>query len=269
MSVNRTADFVVDVTPEQVQFFRENGFLSIERITTDEEIEWLKGIYDKLFSERMGETQGEYFDLGGKRAHDGEEVLPQVLAPEKKFPELLQTIYYRNAKRIITTLLGADESQVNGGGHMILKPPRYGLETPWHQDEAYWDADLLPNSASAWMPLDVATLESGCMQFIPGSHHDDIHFHKHINDDPTVHGLVTEEVDPSKAVACPLQPGGATFHHCRTLHYAGPNKTDKPRRAYILVLGTPPIRRDSPGYKPWIDAEREALARLSSHARGR
>ena len=41
------ADFQIEVTDEQVAFFQKNGFLSIERITTDEEVEWLKGIYDK------------------------------------------------------------------------------------------------------------------------------------------------------------------------------------------------------------------------------
>jgi len=34
----------VDVTDEQIAFFQENGYLSIPRITTDKEIEWLKGI---------------------------------------------------------------------------------------------------------------------------------------------------------------------------------------------------------------------------------
>jgi ectoine hydroxylase-related dioxygenase (phytanoyl-CoA dioxygenase family) len=267
MDARPTTEFIVDVTPEQIAFFRANGYLSIDRITSDEEIEWLKGIYDTLFRQRMGEQYGEYFDLGGKRAHTGEEVLPQVLGPEKKFPLLRETNYFGNARRIIAQLLGADEANVSGGGHMIMKPARYGAPTPWHQDEAYWDPDLIPNSASAWLPLDVATVSSGCLQFIPGSHHEDIHWHKHINDDPTIHGLVTEEVDPSKAVACPLQPGGATFHHCRTLHYAGPNTTDNPRRAYILVLGTEPLKRETPMQKPWIDEEREALAKLNSLAR--
>ena len=60
-----TNDFHVDVTDEQVTFFQENGYLSIPRITTDDEIEWLKGIYDQLFNDRIGEAQGRYFDLAG------------------------------------------------------------------------------------------------------------------------------------------------------------------------------------------------------------
>ena len=37
-----TTDFSVDLTDEQVSFFQENGFLSIPRITTDEEVERLR-----------------------------------------------------------------------------------------------------------------------------------------------------------------------------------------------------------------------------------
>ena len=88
--------FKVDVTINQVDFFNNNGYLSIDRITTDEEIKWLKQIYNKLFQERAGEEQGQYFDLGGPRAHTGQEVLPQVLGPENQFPELRKTTFFKN-----------------------------------------------------------------------------------------------------------------------------------------------------------------------------
>ena len=104
------------------------------------------------------------------------------------------------------------------------------------------------------------------MQFIPGSHKGEVRWHRHIDNDPTVHGLVTDDVDTSQAVACPIPVGGATFHTCRTMHYAGPNKTDHPRRAYILVLGAPALKRDKPADRPGQAEEREALAKLKSLA---
>jgi len=260
------AEFQPELTEEQVAFYRKNGFLSIARITTDEEVAWLRGLYDQLFGERTREEEGGYFDLAGPRAHAGREVLPQVLGPERRFPELRETLYFRNARRLAAQLLGLPEEQVNGGGHMILKPARYGRETPWHQDEAYWSPELIPQSLSVWLPLDPATVESGCMQFIPGSHREEVRRHRHIDHDPTVHGLVTDDVDASQAVPCPIPAGGATFHHSRTLHYAGPNTSERPRRAYILVLGGPPLKRDNPMPRPWQDEEREALAKLPSLA---
>jgi ectoine hydroxylase-related dioxygenase (phytanoyl-CoA dioxygenase family) len=48
------------------------------------------------------------------------------------------------------------------------------------------------------------------------------------------------------ATACELPAGGATVHDSRTLHYTGPNRTDRPRRAYILIFGNQPRERDEP-----------------------
>ena len=252
------AAFDIDLTEEQITSYRDNGFLSIERITTDEEVEWLKEIYDRLFVERAGEEKGMYYDLAAPRGHAGREVLPQVLGPDLKVPELRDSNHYRNALKLGTQLLGVDE-RVTAGGHMIFKPARFGAATPWHQDEAYWNPDVYLNSVSVWMPLDEATVESGCMQFIPGSHKEDLRWHRHIDDDPLIHGLVTDDVDPSKAVACPLAPGGATFHHSGTLHYTAPNTTDSPRRAYIIVCSGPTRKRDEPAPRPWTDDERRAM----------
>ena len=101
-------------------------------------------------------------------------------------------------------------------GHMILKPARYGCETPWHQDEAYWNPEDILNSLSVWLPLDPATEESGCMQFIPGSNKQGVRWHRHIDNNPLIHGLMTDDVDPSEAISCPIPAGGATFHSPRT-----------------------------------------------------
>lgn len=253
------SEFEVDLTEEQIVFFRENGFLSIERITTDVEIAWLKQVYDDLFQARTGEDKGFFYDLAAPRAHKGRDLLPQVLGPDMAVPELRESQYFLNARKLGSRLLGADE-KISVGGHMIFKPAEYGAATPWHQDEAYWDPHVYQNSLSVWLTLDEATVESGCMQFIPKSHLGDVRWHRHIEDNPLIHGLVTDEVDPAEAVACPLSPGGVTFHHSRTLHHTAPNTTANHRRAYILVCSGPMKKRAEPAHRPWQADEREALA---------
>jgi ectoine hydroxylase-related dioxygenase (phytanoyl-CoA dioxygenase family) len=52
-------------------------------------------------------------------------------------------------------------------------------------------------------------------------------------------------------VACPLPPGGATFHHCRTLHYTAPNTSNVQRRAYAMTFHGPAARRAEPAHWPW------------------
>ena len=39
----------ITLTEEQIAFYHENGFLAIDSITTPEEVERLRGVYDRLF----------------------------------------------------------------------------------------------------------------------------------------------------------------------------------------------------------------------------
>ncbi len=246
----------------QVGFFEENGYLTVPRITTVEELEGLRQIYDEIFTRRIGHDEDLYFDLAGSRDEEGKEVLPQMLAPEHKYPQLRGSVYWSNAMRIAEQLLGRSREELVITSDMILKPARYGRETPWHQDEAYWDPQYDFEGISIWMPLEDASVESGCMQFVAGSHRvRDVAWHRHIDDDPLVHGLMTDDVQPDNAVAYPLPAGGASIHHCRILHYAGPNLTDTPRRAYIFRALYQTRKRDVPAQRPWLDEEYEALAR--------
>jgi ectoine hydroxylase-related dioxygenase (phytanoyl-CoA dioxygenase family) len=89
------------------------------------------------------------------------------------------------------------------------------------------------------MPLQDVTVESGCMQFVPGSLRQPVLPHHPISNDPRIHGLEVDHLDAAQVVACPIPAGAVTIHHCRTLHYAGPNLSDEPRRAYIQVFGLP------------------------------
>jgi ectoine hydroxylase-related dioxygenase (phytanoyl-CoA dioxygenase family) len=232
----------ITLTPEQITFFQREGYLTLPAITTAEEVERLREIYDHLFAIRAGREEGNQFDLAGADEEDKPATLPQILNPAKYAPELATALYRANAQAIARQLLGPETNYM--GEHAIFKPPKVGAETPWHQDEAYWDPGLDYEALSVWMPLQEATLQNGCMQFIPGSHQLEVQPHHTIGHDPRVHGLEIDSIDISKAVACPILAGGATIHHCRTVHYAGPNLSDIPRRAYILLFRLPTKKRE-------------------------
>lgn len=226
----------VVLTPEQIEFFHREGYLVLDAITTQEEVERLREIYDQLFEQRVGREIGHQFDLAGPDEDGKEERLPQILGISSYAPELRNSLYHVNARAIACQLLGPGaEFQ---GEHAIRKPPG-GPATPWHQDEAYLDSDKDHPVVSFWMPLQEATLENGCMYFIPGSHRWEVQPHHPINHDPRVHGLEMDEVDDSLAVACPIPAGGATIHTLRTAHYTPPNRSASPRRAYTVNYGFP------------------------------
>jgi hypothetical protein len=238
--------------------FRERGFVSIDRITSDEELAWLGEVYDWLFAERVQAVRGGYFDLSRPYESEGEDRLPQILLPEALLPVLRRTAFWRNGRALAAALLGVEASALLGWGHMIRKPARVGEALPWHQDEAYWDPAFDYTALGCWMPLDAATPESGCMSFIPGSHRGAVRAHRHVGNDPTIHALVTDDVDASLAAAAPLPAGGALFHHCRTLHSSGPNTSPRVRRAYANEWQLPPARRDAVPARPWIEEGKRA-----------
>lgn len=255
----------IQLSDAQIAAYHRDGYLALDAITTPGEVAWLREIYDRLFAERAGREVGDQFDLAGTDEEGREAALPQILGPSKYAPELKQGLFRANALAVARQLIGP-EAQPQGE-HAILKPARIGAATPWHQDEAYWSASLEYNAMSIWIPLQEANLENGCMQFVPGSHRSEIVPHHSINHDPRIHGLEVDAAHTEGAVACPLPPGGATIHHNRTLHYTGPNRSEQPRRAYILMFGTLPKRRAEPRTFRWNDIKTTAADRRAEEAR--
>jgi hypothetical protein len=234
---------MIKLSKEQIRAFDEQGFLRLERITSDEDVERLRASYDRIFADRAGRDEGFQFDLAGTDEDDAQARLPQILLPAKYAPEMNESELLANATRVARQLLG-DDATCNFA-HAILKPPRDGAETPWHQDAAYWNPNTRYRTISIWVPLQEATLENGCMQFVPGSHRLDVLPHRSIGGDPRVHGLELERSAKDsvrRPVPCPIPAGGCTIHDGYTLHYAGPNRSDIPRRALILsteITGSP------------------------------
>src|SRR5688500_3281178 len=94
----------IKLTPEQISFYRENGYLALPPITTAEELVQLRAIYDRLFDQKVGHEEGNHFDLGG--TDDKAPVLPQILGPTKYAPELKETLLRANCDAIAAQLCG-------------------------------------------------------------------------------------------------------------------------------------------------------------------
>jgi len=252
------ASYELSPRREEIEFFQENGYLAVERITTDEEIAWMRQIFEFIFSEDYAGKPGSPLDRSGTVvAGEPPARLTQAFFPEIYFPTLLNTQFRRNAKRYAAALLGVAEKDISSWGHMIQKKPG-GRAASWHQDHAYWQPELDYCALGVWLPMHDVSIEMGAMQFIPGSHKRGLLAHRH-EDDP-IHNVLTvkEQIDIAKAVPCPLKMGGATFHHSETLHYTAPNATQQTRLAFPMEFQIAPVRRQQPESMPWVDEFRAA-----------
>jgi len=232
-SIGRSAEGI-RVSEEQLARFRRDGFLVLDDLTTADEIASMRTLYDRLFSERRGWENGDLFDMVGRDNAEKPASLPQLLWPSRYWPELRQTRLYANAVSVCEQILGPQMQNILE--HAIMKPALNGSATPWHQDDAFSrKGSGFLESISIWMPLQDVTVDNGCLLYIRGSNHGPLYPHRSPNNDPRVHGLETvESPDMTHCVPVPVRAGGAVIHHSRTLHSAGVNTSDQPRRAYIL-----------------------------------
>ena len=119
---------------------------------------------------------------------------------------------------------------------------------------------------SFWLPLQEATVENGCLRYIPGSNRGPVLTHRSPNSDPRITALeCAGEFDAARETFVPLGIGDAVVHDSRTLHGANANVTDATRRAYIMAFrGAVQPAPEFRGY-PW-NLEKHTAAEARAQA---
>ena len=117
----------------------------------------------------------------------------------------------------------------------IFKPPRIGGEVVCHQDSTYIYTE--PESCIGfWFALEDATLENGCLHFIPGAHRMPLKRRNYRRDDGT---LIVETIDDTpwpedRKLPAEAKAGTLVIFDGRMPHLSGPNHSGKSRHAYTL-----------------------------------
>src|SRR5574337_886960 len=259
-------DQTLSLSSQDIERYHDQGFLSIPRITTHDEVIGIRGLYDRLFEQRVGWDRGDLFDFAGLDEPGSTPTVLQLLSPSRYEPSLEATTFRKNAHAIARQLLGPSAELVFE--HAMLKPAGIGGETPWHQDEAFYPRFTNYRSVTFWLPLQPVDQFNGCLEFIPGSNNGPLLQHRSIHNDKRISGLEAIGVDDRNKVICPLGEGDATVHGYRTLHHAAPNRTDGPRRAYAVAFGVHSkaytLREDF----PWNLAKKTAREKRAISAQG-
>ncbi len=218
---------------DQIGFYRENGFLTVENVVPLPLIEEARRVVDDFVDRsRMISDHDGVYDL--EPGHSAER--PRVR--RLKEPCALHPIFDRIQRLdplldIVAALIGpAIRYQ---GSKLNMKAAEYGSPVEWHQDLSFYphsNDDLL----ALGVYLDDCDLDNGCMLMQPGSHRWPILDH---HQDGVFVGAIDAEregVNPANAVPLTVRAGGITLHHCRTLHGSALNTSAKPRRLFLLQL---------------------------------
>jgi len=119
---------------------------------------------------------------------------------------------------------------------MIMKEPRVGGAWAWHQDYGYWyqNGVLFPLLTSAFIAVDSATKENGCLQVLKGSHLAGRIDHVLTGDQAGADLERVRELEQRlELVYVEMEPGDAIFFDANLLHRSAQNHSDHPRWSMI------------------------------------
>ena len=151
------------LSDEDVRSYHERGFLVIDELTTGDEVLALQDIYDRLFDPAAEIGDRDRLELAGDEG--APPVLPQILNPDHYAPELRETQAYRDAGEVARRLLGDDVRPMGCTRSASLRATV--VRPPGTRTRPTGTRACEHEAISVWMPLQPATIENGCMQFVP------------------------------------------------------------------------------------------------------
>lgn len=217
------------LTPEQVEQYRQSGYLVVEQVLRDAQVEALRQVADDwVEASRTVGANGDVFDLEPGHSADH----PQVR--RIKNPALNSQAYDAVMRDpalldIVAQLLGPDFRYQST--KMNMKPAGTGSPVEWHQDWAFYphtNDDIL----AVGVVIDDMRLDNGCLMVVPGSHRGPVLDHHAAG--RFVGSIDPAAIDLTSCVALEAPAGAITIHHVRLLHGSAPNTSGGSRRLFLI-----------------------------------
>ncbi len=223
----------MELTKEQVNKFNEDGFLIIKNFAQ-------KDLCDKILEKAKIhlekkqapiESEQEYMSLNEdkitvrrlRQVYDREEIFKEWMTNLEIRPMLKQVL---NDTPVLTL---AHHNSI------MTKLPHESTRTFWHQDRRYWNFQN-DDLVSVWLALDEEFLDNGLLEFIPGTHK--INFEKSSFDEDSNfvdENEYNQEIIKNR-VHQNLEKGDIVLFHCKTLHHASKNSTDKAKISFVYTV---------------------------------
>ncbi len=251
------------LTAEQIEQFRRSGFVNGGPVLDDATVEALQAEVLRVIDDRDNPAITQPVRLANLSS-DPDKPIWQIVNIWKASPAFQALVCNSKIAEMAAELSGGKEMRI-WHDQIQYKPKEQGGRLHWHQDSPLWPT-LRPKDAqiTAWVALDDAEADNGCMYMVPGSHlwGNQQKFLDSLPQDGTLPDSF--EGHPLHFIMCPVKKGHVHFHHSLTWHGSGPNRSNRPRRAIAIHLMTERTLFDASGnhvMKPFITvADGEMLA---------
>jgi Phytanoyl-CoA dioxygenase (PhyH) len=243
----------------QVEFFQKNGYLAGIKMLDDWQIDRLKNELGEL-SDVNHPGHKLFYEFHSNESTDPSTILFHALGAWRITPGFHDVLWNPRFLVAASQLLGNVPIRF-WHDQLFYKPAKKGGVVAWHQDYSYWTRTKPVAHLTCWCGLDDSTKENGCLQYIAGSHK------WGLLPKPVIAGELQgikdflndeQKKQFEKPQFAEVKAGEAIFHHSLTLHGSGENKSDKPRRAFVinafadgvisdsddpLLEGVPPVKK--------------------------
>lgn len=243
------------LTPEQLREFEERGFVKGAVVLDADQVETLRAELDAVLEGRSVRPPVLNRNLlGGDREYGTQmsksETVVQVVNIWMASDAFLAHARHPVICAEVAQLCATDTLRI-WHDQVQYKPPVTGGPGGWHQDHPAWPILQPPDLVSAWVALDDAVIDNGCMWMVPGSHRwgSQRGYIRATPDYLPVH-REPERLPPGarvEAVPFEIRKGQVGYHHCLTWHGSRPNRSSRKRRAIAVHYMPGHIRYEPAG----------------------
>jgi ectoine hydroxylase-related dioxygenase (phytanoyl-CoA dioxygenase family) len=231
------------LTRDHVHAYERDGFLKLKAVLPAELLERYGAEITRRVRARAPAAPTVQDEETYRRA------FVQITNLWRESERVRELVMGRRVGRIAAELMRVDGVRLYHD-QALYKEPGGGF-TPWHADQYYWPL-ASDRSVTAWIPLQPTPVEMGALAFAVGSQHMELGRDMPIGDESEA--FLEEALSRAGLeYACTgYDLGEISFHSGWTFHRAGPNRTDRPRRAMTIIY----MDRDMRLAEPQNDNER-------------
>jgi ectoine hydroxylase-related dioxygenase (phytanoyl-CoA dioxygenase family) len=214
------------LTPDQVAFFRENGFIKLRDVLSPATL----GYYGREITRLTIALNTQDKPLEQRSTYD--KAFLQVMNLWERSPLVGRFVMGQRLARIATALL-----QVQGvrlyHDQSLYKEPGGGI-TPAHADQYYWPL-ASDRTITVWVPLQAVPLAMGPLGFYARSQ--SVEFGRSLGISDESEAVITADMarHAFEYQCSSFDLGDVSFHLGWTFHKAGANTSDRPRSVMTVI----------------------------------
>ncbi|MEY3664191.1 MAG: hypothetical protein RLZZ153_373 [Pseudomonadota bacterium] len=220
------------LSEHQLVLYRQLGHFTLNSVFSGDQtrsaIADIEQWGEQVLAELPASQRAWYID-GGVKART---VLRKLDNPHHHRPLIAEMARHAPLVAAVESIIGPGVSVYFS--QVFFKPPDGGGPKPAHQDNFYFGPNDPEGVVTAWVALDDATLENGCLYFGEGSNLGPVYGHVTPPDEPFNLQLPAEILALQPMMPAPVRQGGVSFHHGNTFHQSAANRSSRWRRALAL-----------------------------------